>query len=71
MQNQTGVNRVFVRAVLAAAVLVALSAQAQEPAAGSGQEAATPASSATTGQDKSTTELKQVVVTGTDRKSVV
>ena len=67
MQNQTGVNRVFVRAALAAAVLVALSAQAQEPAAtGSGQQAASP-SATTAGQDKSTTELKQVVVTGTLR----
>jgi len=75
MPNQTGVNVVLMRAVrtaLAAAALVAWSAQAQDPgAANSGQATASQATRARGQKDaaksKATTNLQEVVVTGTHR----
>jgi len=75
MPNQTGVNVVLIRAVrtaLAAAALVAWSAQAQDPgAADSGQATASQATKAQGQKDaaksKAITNLQQVVVTGTHR----
>ena len=75
MPNQTGVNVVLIRAVrtaLAAAALVAWSAQAQDPgAADSGQATASQATKAQGQKDaaksKAITKLQQVVVTGTHR----
>ena len=75
MPNHTGVNVVLLRAVraaLAAATLLACSAQAQDPGASDSGQAAASQTSGTqqrskAAQDKSTTNLQEVVVTGTHR----
>jgi iron complex outermembrane receptor protein len=75
MPNHAGVNVVLLRAVraaLAAATLLAYSAQAQDPGASdSGQAAASQASGtqqrSNAAKEKSTTNLQEVVVTGTHR----
>lgn len=75
MPNHAGVNVVLLRAVraaLAAATLLACSAQAQDPGASdSGQATASQASGtqqrSKAAQQKSTTNLQEVVVTGTHR----
>jgi iron complex outermembrane recepter protein len=75
MPNHAGVNVVLLRAVrtaLAAATLLACSAQAQDPGASdSGQATASQASGtqqrSNAPKEKSTTNLQEVVVTGTHR----
>ncbi len=75
MHNRAGNNVALLRAVraaLAAATLVAFSAQAQNPGAPDSGQATTSQASGTqepgeVGQDKSTTTLREVVVTGTHR----
>lgn len=75
MPKQRGVNVVLVRAVrtaLAAAALVAWSAQAQDPAAAHGGQASAGQTTKAQGKSKAakgktTTNLQEVVVTGTHR----
>jgi iron complex outermembrane receptor protein len=74
MPKQQGVNVVLVRAVrtaLAAAALVAWSAQAQDPAASGGQAGGGQTAQAqgknNASRTKTTTNLQEVVVTGTHR----
>ncbi|MBT2145151.1 MULTISPECIES: TonB-dependent receptor [unclassified Rhodanobacter] len=75
MLNHTGVNVVLLRAVraaLAAATLLACSAQAQDPGASDSRQATARQASGTqersnAEKEKSTTNLQEVVVTGTHR----
>src|SRR5690242_20630623 len=71
MPNQTGINAVLVHTALAAALLMAWSAQAQDQGTADNGQAAPPATAAArqgnTNKAKTTTNLQEVVVTGTHR----
>ena len=71
MPNKTGINVVFVRTALATALLMAWSAQAQDQGTTDSGQAAPPATTAAkqgnTNKAKTTTNLQEVVVTGTHR----
>src|SRR6185437_1767902 len=71
MPNKTGINVVLVRTALATALLVAWSAQAQDQGTADNGQTAPPATTAakqaSTNKAKTTTNLQEVVVTGTHR----
>src|SRR6185312_101433 len=76
MPNKTGINVVLVRTALATALLMAWSAQAQDQGTADNGQTAPPATTAakqgntnkaSTNKAKTTTNLQEVVVTGTHR----